>query len=176
MRPVTMIAPSRMMKSFLHDTLSVMASSSGIVLMVILLSLLLFLSTEVVCCHLALNSARAAAPSGWRSTPRMDAPNSASNGLSPASSPAMVMVTMLPLCAMRRSSCTTINAHAQSSPDAGSWRNINIGSWMMSIPMDTSRHSPPETPRHGRMGSGISISLCLFYSNIPKRNNLHRLR
>ncbi|OEL13690.1 ABC transporter G family member 6 [Dichanthelium oligosanthes] len=59
----------------------------------------------------------------------------------------MDVMTMLPLSAMRRSTLTTMNAEVESSPDVGSSRNRRIGSWMMSVPMETLRRSPPDTPR-----------------------------
>uniref|UniRef100_A0A8R7TYC8 Uncharacterized protein n=1 Tax=Triticum urartu TaxID=4572 RepID=A0A8R7TYC8_TRIUA len=59
----------------------------------------------------------------------------------------MEVMTMLPLSAMRRSTLTTMNADVESRPEVGSSRNRRMGSWMMSVPMETLRRSPPETPR-----------------------------
>ncbi|KAF1879186.1 hypothetical protein Lal_00047859 [Lupinus albus] len=40
-----------------------------------------------------------------------------------------------------------MNALVESSPEVGSSKKRRIGSWMMSIPIETLRRSPPETPR-----------------------------
>ncbi|KAH0454321.1 hypothetical protein IEQ34_016245 [Dendrobium chrysotoxum] len=54
---------------------------------------------------------------------------------------------MLPLCAMRCNTFTTINALVESRPEVGSSRNRTMGSWMISMPILTRRRSPPDTPR-----------------------------
>ena len=71
-------------------------------------------------------------------------------GIEPRSLPFVLSfsnLTMLPLCAILCSTFTTMYALVESSPEVGSSRNRRIGSWIMSVPIDTLRRSPPETPR-----------------------------
>uniref|UniRef100_A0A0A9CZG4 Uncharacterized protein n=1 Tax=Arundo donax TaxID=35708 RepID=A0A0A9CZG4_ARUDO len=41
---------------------------------------------------------------------------------------------------------TTLYALVESRPEVGSSRNSRDGLWIMSMPIDTLRRSPPETP------------------------------
>ncbi|KAH0458849.1 hypothetical protein IEQ34_011663 [Dendrobium chrysotoxum] len=57
------------------------------------------------------------------------------------------VTTTLPVLAILCSTFITLNALVESSPEVGSSRKRSMGSWMMSVPIDTRRRSPPETPR-----------------------------
>ena len=58
----------------------------------------------------------------------------------------MVMRTMLPVRAMSFTFSTTLKALVESRPEVGSSRKRREGLWIMSIPIDTLRRSPPDTP------------------------------
>lgn len=58
----------------------------------------------------------------------------------------IVMRTMLPPLAMSFTFSTTLKALVESRPEVGSSRNSREGLWIMSIPIETLRLSPPDTP------------------------------
>ena len=59
----------------------------------------------------------------------------------------IVIRTMLPPLAISFTFSTTLYALVESRPEVGSSRNSRDGLWIMSMPIDTLRRSPPETPR-----------------------------
>lgn len=56
------------------------------------------------------------------------------------------MITMLPPLAISFTFSTTLYALVESKPEVGSSRNRSAGLWIMSIPIETLRRSPPDPP------------------------------
>lgn len=70
------------------------------------------------------------------------------------------MRTMLPPLAMSFTFSTTLKALVESRPEVGSSRNKRDGLWIMSIPMETLRFSPPETPLLPSLPMYVYVALC----------------
>nr|GMD50763.1 ABC transporter G family member 6 [Ipomoea batatas] len=122
-------------------------------------------------CHVRLKSTKHFVPSGLLSSSWMRSnansvrfslsgigcPKSAKNSERFSGGPPY---TVCPWERMMRRTLTTKNALVESSPEVGSSRKRMIGSWIMSIPIETRRRSPPETPRWPSSPITVFAALC----------------
>ena len=74
----------------------------------------------------------------------------------------IVINTMLPPFAISFTLSTTLYALVESRPEVGSSRNSRDGLWIMSVPIDTLRRSPPETPRIPSSPMYVWAVVCYF--------------
>jgi len=74
----------------------------------------------------------------------------------------IVISTMLPPFAISFTLSTTLYALVESRPEVGSSRNSRDGLWIMSVPIDTLRRSPPETPRIPSSPMYVWAVVCYF--------------